>query len=86
MTPRHSEGNLTLPFVGIVEAVPTWIISDGIDKFWTSATILAVGLSLATLWKGSPLARWLVAPWLALAFMSSHLVWDFGNNSIRAFA
>jgi hypothetical protein len=48
-----------------------------------------VGLGLAifvTVRRPSGVWPFLIVPWVLLALVSSHWIWDLGNNSIRSLA
>ncbi len=79
-------GNLALPFLGIVEASQNWGSLDLGELFYLGFALMsvAVGIVFAALRKS-----WLRFPilgWSILGIVSSNWVWDFGNNSARAFA
>ena len=79
-------GNLALPFLGIVEASQNWGNLDLEELFYLgfALTSVAVGIVFAVLrqsWLRLPILGWSI-----LGIVSSNWVWDFGNNSARAFA
>ena len=84
LTPR---GNLSLPFLGILNAAERWPEIDA--KNLTFAIIAGCGLLLAAIvpiFTRSALLRWLSWPWVLLAVISSDWVWNLGNNALRVFA
>jgi hypothetical protein len=79
-------GNLTWPFAGIVEASSQWASGSVRDLVFLGLTAAALCLSLVVLARrGLTLWACLIVPWLALAAVSSHWIWDLGNNAVRAF-
>lgn len=82
--PLDSGGNVSLPFGGIVASVPVWPNQSARDWFYLSAVLLGCGVSTWVLVKGQKMWAWLVAPWLLIASVTSHLVWHLGNNAVRA--
>ena len=80
-------GNVDLPLRGLVQASSSWMTTGPKDQVLFGLSLIAVLLGLLVvisvhdhLWK------WLIAPWLLIAVLSSHYVWDYGNNAARAFA
>lgn len=84
--PLDSGGNVVAPFTGMVAAFDVWTQVDHQDVFYLAATLVGVAASIWALARRSHLWGWLVAPWLLIAVSSSDLVWNLGNNSVRAFA
>ena len=84
--PLESYGAMVAPLTGIIDALPTWASLRPRDWLYLTAVLLGVAASLITLVKGPRLLKWLVTPWLLIALVSSDLVWNFGNNAIRALA
>lgn len=78
-------GNLAIPFLGIVQAVPRWPASG---ELWLAASVLGALIltALTALITRSTLFAWLAIPWVAVGIVSSPWVWDFGNNAARALA
>lgn len=80
-------GNLDFPFFGFVQAWDLWpSVSGGEVVQALVAAVLLVGAAL--LWVVTPRreVKWLLAGWIAVAVLSSELVWEFGNNTLRVFA
>ena len=79
-------GNLTLPFLGIIEGTANWSNLDGEEWLYLifALTSVAGGLVVGVVWKGW--LRWSILAWAVLGVLSSNWVWDFGNNAARAFA
>ena len=84
--PFQTGGNLSLPFVGILDASKAWAQNSGRDIVLLVLAVGAIGVSVLLIVKAPrSLWAWLAVPWLALATISSHWIWDFGNNAARAF-
>lgn len=80
-------GNLSLPIVGLIEAAPLWPGTGLRDQILTVLTLVGLGLGVfVTLRRRSGLWPYLIVPWILLALVSSHWIWDLGNNSIRSLA
>jgi hypothetical protein len=79
-------GNITWPFLGIVQAASNWSDLGSGDVFYLAFSLVsvAVGLVYGTLRAGW--MRWPILAWSILGVVSSSWVWDFGNNAARAFA
>ncbi len=76
--------NFGLPFQGIIEAAPAWTGGEGV---LAALTLLSVGFGLVVLARSrATLVRLSLAPWLAMAVLTSEVVWRDGNNAIRVFA
>ena len=82
--PLDSGGNVIAPLLGIARSVPVWGFQDVRDWFYLVSVLVGCALSLWVLVRGQRMWAWLVAPWLAIAAVSSHLVWHLGNNAVRA--
>jgi hypothetical protein len=80
-----TRGNLDVPLVGLIEAIPGWAEHAPIDWFYTAFTVMAVLAGLVIGVMRRSWLRWSLLGWCALAVLSSQLVWEFGNNSARAF-
>ena len=79
-------GNLTWPFLGIIQAASTWSSAHWGDLFYLGFALLSVTAGLGYgLFRRSWL-RWPILCWSILGLASSSWVWDFGNNAARAFA
>lgn len=81
-----SGGNLGIPGLGIAQSVEVWADQGTSDNVWIACTLAAILVGiLAT--RGRPgLTRWLLWPWIGVALVASHLVWEVGNNAIRTLA
>lgn len=84
--PFRSGGNLTWPLKGIVDASSLWASNSPRDLLFLILAIAAVltGMLLGYSKRGT-VWSWLMAPWVGLALVSSHWIWDVGNNAARAF-
>ena len=80
-------GNLEIPFAGLLEATLLWPGTGLRDQILTALTLAGLGLSIYVTAR-QPWSFWsfLMVPWILLALVSSHWIWDLGNNSIRSFA
>ena len=83
--PLDSAGNVAAPFVGIARSIPVWPNQSANDWFFLIVVLAAFVTATWTLVRGRWLWRWIMAPHLLVAAMSSHLVWHLGNNAARAF-
>jgi hypothetical protein len=80
-------GNLGMPFVGLVEAVAVWPGTGLRDQVLTGLTLAVLALSVFVIARrGTGIWLFLLVPWVLLALISSHWIWDLGNNSIRSLA
>ena len=84
--PLVSGDNLGVPLEGILSATELWSSNTGVEKFFTATTLLSGLLAITLILRGLRLGTWLVTPWLLIGALSSHYVWDLGNNSIRTLA
>lgn len=84
--PLDSAGNVVAPFVGLADAIGFWPELRPRDWLYLSTALLGLVASVVTLVRGPRLLAWLTGPWLLVAIVSSDLVWNVGNNAIRAFA
>ncbi len=81
-----SEGNLALPFVGVLRGIERWGATSGGDVALAVVALAAVvGAAIGALVTRSRELRWLVVPWVLLAVLVSHWVWQWGNNATRVF-
>jgi hypothetical protein len=81
------DGNFGLPFTGIMRASDTWQLTPASDRFYVYMTMaLLVAGGVAIFVARSPLVRWLIAPWIAIAIISSEWIWEIGNGLARSFA
>jgi hypothetical protein len=79
-------GNLGVPFDGIFDAAPLWPGTGIRDQALTALTLAGLGLSVYVTFKRPSFWSFLIVPWILLAVVSSHWIWDLGNNSIRSLA
>jgi hypothetical protein len=84
--PISSGSTLVPPLSGLIAATRTWPSLDPRDLFYLAATLIGLVSSLWVIARRWNLWSWLAAPWLAVAFLSSEAVWQFGNNAVRSFA
>lgn len=79
-------GNIGLPFQGISEAIVTWGSVGIRDLLYLAFALVsvAVGLLYSVLVKSW--LRWSILGWALLGIVSTHFVWDIGNNAARGFA
>lgn len=82
-----ARGNLGMPLGGIIEASSVWSEVPTKDLALSILLVAAIALSTAlALVPRNRSASVFVAPWIAIALLSTDWVWDLGNNSARAFA
>lgn len=84
-TGLSTNGNIGVPFVGIIEGASYWDSSSEVAFAALTGLVLVAG-ALVALLDSSNLARWHILPWLAVAILSSSVVWRGSNNALRAFA
>lgn len=81
------DGNLGLPFMGIIDARDTWPLTPVSDRIYVYLTMALLLVGLAAIFVArSGLLRWLIAPWLLIATVSSEWIWEIGNGLSRSFA
>lgn len=79
-------GNITWPFTGIVEGARVWPSSSVRDLVFLVLTGLAFSCAIAVVFRSrKSLWSFMIWPWLVLGALSSHWIWDLGNNALRAF-
>ncbi len=80
-------GNLALPFTGFFGATGLWdrVSSGEVYMALLAALLVAVGAAL-TLVTRDRLLRLLLGSWVLVGLVSSELVWQYGNNTLRALA
>lgn len=79
--------NLGLPFVGLIESAGGWTQTSGRDIGFTVLALGLLVLGATSLYRSGPgLWSYLLTPWLLIALVSSHWIWDLGNNSLRTLA
>ena len=79
-------GNVSLPFVGLVQSADNWLQLDGDELLYLVFALITVITGLVVGVVRRSWLRWPILGWVALALISSDWVWDFGNNAARAFA
>lgn len=79
---------LDWPLLGLLKAgTAFWVTVDWRDLVFTILSLAIVAVAVfATARSANSLWRYLILPWIFLALVSSHWVWDFGNNSLRVVA
>jgi hypothetical protein len=80
-----SRGNLDWPLAGIVEASSNWANFDSTEWIYLVFSVASVAMGIVFSFRRTWL-QWPIIAWTGLAIVSSNWVWDFGNNSARAFA
>ena len=80
-----SKGNFSLPLVGLVESISEWESAGDLVQAMVAVFALGMALTFAVVTRHRLLA-WLILPWVAVALVSSVVVWGDGNNAVRAFA
>ena len=82
-----TRGNISLPFVGIARSIPVWPSTSGTDLVLLAIMVLALVISAGVAWRcRTSLMGAMLAAWVGLATVSSHWVWELGNNVARVFA
>jgi hypothetical protein len=79
--------NIDLPLRGLVQGVAHWPLTSATDRF--HAALILLGLFVLTtvlLMARDRLLSSMALPWVALAALSSFLVWSNGNNASRVLA
>jgi len=79
-----AKGNLSWPLVGLWHSLP-WSGAPSTVLGLVAVVGLLLGVVGAVLDR-SRLLWWLVGPWVAIALISSGLVWMNGDNAVRALA
>lgn len=82
--------NLGVPFGGVLESVPLWPSLYAANRAQMAAGVLAIfvfllAMTLSLIGRNT-LLRSTVVAWLAVAFVSTSLVWSIPTNVVRAFA
>lgn len=78
-------GNIDWPLAGMAQSIGRWSQVGGSDLFYSYVALGLVLVGAAAAVRSSWI-RWSLVGWVGLAVVSSSWVWDFGNNSARAFA
>lgn len=80
-------GNLAVPFLGIIRGMSDWGSTSPQDQLYGAITILMlVAAAVAVHRAKSRLLTWLLAPWFLVAVISSDWIWNIGNGLMRNFA
>src|SRR5690606_36419375 len=77
-------GNTALPGFGIYEAGTAWPEQRPRDNVWVALTLAAMVVTVLTGLRSRSVWTWLAMGWVTVGLIASHLVWDIGNNVIRA--
>jgi hypothetical protein len=77
-------GNTALPGFGIYEARTAWSDQRLRDNVWVAITLAAMVAAVFTGLRSRSMWTWLAIGWVLVGLVASHLVWDIGNNVIRA--
>ena len=87
-TGSSTAGNLGIPFVGFLQAIPIWITSEheAIEMLPAVLVLSALTMAIAAVVLRNGLTRYLLVPWLVLALCSTLDVWGKANNPARVFA
>jgi hypothetical protein len=81
------DGNLALPFAGIIGARSYWPSTPVTDQVFVAMTLGMLVVAVVSLGVArSSLVRWLIAPWPLIGLISSGWIWRLGNGTIRSFA
>jgi hypothetical protein len=85
---QATEGVLVVaPFQGLMEAWPFWYLAGRRDYLFSVLSLLILGCAMLAIFRTKhSVWRYLLAPWIVIALISSHWVWDLGNNSLRVLA
>ena len=78
-------GNLSLPFVGMVDASSNWGALDLGEWLYLAFALASVVIGVVYGIARRTWLRWSILAWALLGVVSSNWVWDFGNNAARAF-
>ncbi|MDH3498956.1 MAG: hypothetical protein OEM97_02440 [Acidimicrobiia bacterium] len=82
-----ARGNLDWPFRGLAQSIPVWPHVGASDRFLAWFTVGSLAVAVVTIWLNrSNILSFLLAPWVALAAVSSNWVWELGNNVARVYA
>ena len=79
-----SKDNFAWPFVGLIESFSRWETTA--DLVQAIVALIALGGSLVVVATRKRLLAFLTLPWVAVALVSSTVVWGDGNNAVRVFA
>lgn len=80
-----TKDNFAAPVIGLIRAVSQWDPgADLVQAVVAVAALVAAGLMVVL--GRYRLLTWLALPWIAVALVSSEVVWGDGNNAVRAFA
>jgi hypothetical protein len=79
------KANFAWPAVGLAEALSEWDTTGDLVQALVALLALAGGVVIVLVTRHR-LIGWLTVPWVAIALVSSVVVWGDGNNAVRAFA
>jgi hypothetical protein len=82
-------GNVGVPLVGVADAISVWINAERnrLELALAVIGLLTIVLAAIVSWsKRLPYMRLLMAPWIAVAAVSTLQVWGKPNNVVRAFS
>lgn len=77
--------NLAAPLAGLIDSVSQWDPGADLVQAVVAVAALVAATSVAVLVRNR-LLTWLAMPWVAVALISSEVVWADGNNAVRVFA
>ena len=77
-------GNMSLPGFGIADAAGVWAEQRIRDNVWIALTLAAMIVGAVAAVRMRTMWAWLVATWIVVGLVASSLVWNVGNNVIRA--
>lgn len=84
--PFASMDTLGPPFAGLGQAAGEWSRQPLLENVWIALIGAFLIVGAIGLMKAPVLWRWLAWPWILIAALSGRVVWEVGNNSIRALA
>lgn len=77
--------NLAMPLAGVIGSFGEWGTASDIVQSLVALVATAAATAWAVLTRHR-MVLWLTLPWVAVALVSSSVVWGDGNNAVRAFA
>lgn len=84
--PLVTADGIGLPLRGMLEALPVWQGTTPVELTLTIATLAGLVSAVMVIAFRRRLFAWLAAPWVVLALLATHGIWDLGNNSVRTLA